>query len=179
MHEIAHSEGFKAWMDAGVLRYGECEWINRIRTVVLWLRRRPAAPTRRSIAILQALAKTQRQQDRDQKEDSLLHSFTSSSSSLSTLDPDGSCYGVTWTWVSKRAEGQGEIWARWSSTQQRQTPLTTTKASLRPLSNNSVDKNNTYINTTEDEYRFTVITRQMWAYVHELGEGPARVVAVC
>lgn len=122
MHEIAHSEGFKAWMDAGVLRYGECEWINRIRTVVLWLRRRPAAPARRSIAILQALAKTQRQQDGDQKEDSLLHSFTSSSGSLSTLDPDRSCYGVTWTWVSKRAEGQGEIWARWSSTQQYQTP---------------------------------------------------------
>lgn len=109
MHEIAYSECFKAWMDARALYYGACEWINRIRTVVVWLRQRPAALMRHSIAILQALVKTQRRQDRDQKRIPFSSLSLHPPALYPTLDSNGSCCGVTWTWGSKRytlEEGQ-------------------------------------------------------------------------
>lgn len=107
MHEIAYSECFKAWMGASVLYYRACEWINRIRAVV-GLRWRPAAPAQHSITIRQAFLRTQRRQDWDQIEDSLLFYCSSSScSSSKAWLTDGSCYGVTSTWGSQRHASKG------------------------------------------------------------------------
>lgn len=125
MHEIAYSECFKAWMVASVLYYRACEWINRIRAVV-GLRWRPAAPAQHSITIQQAFLKTQRRQDWDQIEDSLLFIL------LLFIQGLARWWILLWRDVNLgQPETRREIWARlgsrlWSPPQ---------RTFLRPLPN--------------------------------------------
>lgn len=82
MHEIAHTDYFRAWTCTKVVDHRACERGNRIRAVVGWgrdLRRRPNAPSQ----------STSTYRDRetargwDEKEDSLLFYFSPSHCSLS------------------------------------------------------------------------------------------------
>ena len=99
MHEIAHTDYFRAWTCTKVVDHRACERGNRIRAVVGWgrdLRRTPNAPS---------LTETERQREAEMKK-RILSSFISvpPTALYLTLDLDESCYGVTWTWGCRETE---------------------------------------------------------------------------
>lgn len=103
MHEIAHTDYFKAWTYPKVLYHWACERGNRIRAVVGWgrdLRRRRNAPSWSS-----SIIETERQRGAEMKR-RILSSFihVPPTALYLTLDLDESCYGVTWTWGGKKTQ---------------------------------------------------------------------------
>ena len=82
MHEIAHTDYFRAWTCTKVVDHRACERGNRIRAVVGWgrdLRRRPNAPSQST----STYRDTETARGWDEKEDSLLFYFSPSHCSLS------------------------------------------------------------------------------------------------
>lgn len=105
MHEIAHTDYFRAWTKPKVVYHRACERGNRIIAVVCRdLRRSHKAPS--------PSTSTYRGNEMKRR---ILSSFiwVPPTALYLTLDLYESCYGVTWTWGSKETDRQWESGRYW------------------------------------------------------------------